>query len=107
MENIWNGERLRHEQNEWAQGGTWYTSKWRLERRKLPHPTDSCSLGPLPVQRTDIRTQDPDRRVSPAFETLPCHFLAMRLQLVSKMGKRITLHHPSQVSCDISGIQWI
>lgn len=57
MENIWDGERPRHEQNEWAQGGTWYTSKWRLERRKLPHPTDSCSLGPLPVQRTDIRTR--------------------------------------------------
>ena len=29
--------------------------------------TDSCSLGPSPVQRTDIKTQDPDRRVSPGF----------------------------------------
>lgn len=108
MESIWDGERLRGMNGAREGHGTPRNGGWRDECSSHPLSfmtcfMDSCSLGPLPVQTTDIRTQDP---VSPGFETLLCHFLAVCLQLVSKMGKRITLHQPSQVSCGISGIQW-
>lgn len=67
---------------------------------------DFSSLDPLPAQKTDLRTQSPDKAVSPGFEILLCHFLAVGLQFVSKMGRRITLRLPSQASCEISTIQW-
>lgn len=64
---------------------------------------DCSSLSPLPAQKTDLGIQDPERAVSPAFETLLYQFLAVCL--VSKMG-RITWQLPSQDSCEISVIQW-
>lgn len=40
---------------------------------------DFSSLDPLPAQKTDLRTQSPDIAVSPGFEILLCHFLAVGL----------------------------